>query len=74
VQKAIARNVDASRIFAFMLVSVDAVRADLAKLRGFQSIWKRKFDEAPTDIYQVNAYSLPARRGARKAVSARPRS
>lgn len=74
VQKAIERNVDASKIFALVLVSVDAVQPALAELKGFSKVWKRKFDEAPTDIYQVNPYSLPARRGARKEVSKKKRA
>lgn len=74
VQRAIKKNVDASRIFALVLVSVDAVQSEVAGLTGFSKIWKRSFDESPTDIYQQDAYSLPARRGARKEVSAKTRA
>jgi zinc protease len=74
VQGAIRRNVDASKIFAVMLVSVDEIQPGLKIMKGFSKVWRRKFDEAPGDIYQVNPYSLAARRGARKEVSGRTRS
>jgi zinc protease len=69
VQGAIERNVDSSRIFALMLASTEAVGPDLGALKGFSKVWTRKFDEPPTDLYQLNSSSLAPRRGARKEVS-----
>ncbi len=68
VQGAIRRCVDDSRIFALVLTSVDAPDFDMGALKGFQ-LWRRKFDEAPTDLNALSPYSISPRRVARKEVS-----
>jgi zinc protease len=56
VQSAIRRNMDPSRLFVFILGSVPALEADLAGIKGFSRIWKRSFDEPPTDLTKATPY------------------
>jgi zinc protease len=56
VQKAIKRNMDSSKMFAFVLGTISTLDSDLAGIKGFSKIWKRKFDEAPTDLKKVAPY------------------
>lgn len=64
VQGAIKRKVDPTRLFTVILGDADALAADVATLKGYTTIWKRKFDEPPVDLATVDAMILsPASEG-----------
>jgi zinc protease len=71
VQSAIRRHADPSRLFALVLGTASELEADMVKLKGFAKVWKRSFDQPPTDLRALDPYSVPVRRSARKGVSRR---
>lgn len=73
VQSAIKRKVDPTRLFAVILGDADALKADVATLKGYNTIWKRKFDEAPVDLATVSPLILSPGSEARKEISKRKR-
>lgn len=56
VQKAIQKHVDASRIFATVLGSVDDLALGDHGTKGFGKVWRRKFDEPAKDLNAENPY------------------
>lgn len=71
VQAAIRRKVDPSRLFVVILGSAEALEADISTLKGYSTIWKRKFDEAPTDLGSVGPFILTGQRSTGKEISSK---
>ncbi len=69
VQRAIKKHVDPTRAFALVLGTVDQLGADSSSLKGFNKVWKRKFDEPATDLREVNSHIVAARSNSSKAES-----
>ena len=69
VQKAIRKNVDASRLFVLVLSTYSEIAGSLKELKGFSKVWKRAFDEAPEDPQKLATHSISSAGKARKAVS-----
>jgi zinc protease len=69
VQAAIKRKVDPSRLFTVILGDADALKSDIGTLKGYTKIWRRKFDEAPTDLSALNAMILSPAGKPRKEIS-----
>lgn len=56
VQNAIRKNMDPSRLFVLILGTVSHLESDLSGIKGFSKIWKRSFDEPPTDLSKATPY------------------
>lgn len=53
VQKAIRKHVDAGKLFATVLGSVDELSLETHGTKGFAKVWRRKFDEPAGDLRAV---------------------
>lgn len=56
VQSAIRKNMDPSRLFVLILGTVSSLESDLSGIKGFSKVWKRSFDEPPTDLSKATPY------------------
>lgn len=68
VQGAIQRQIDTSKIFAVVLGTIDQLELEKHDLKGF-SVWKKKFDEAASDLRQSSPLILAGRGKPSKAES-----